>query len=61
MIFVNEVSAGDMVTCALFTQPLHNEDHRMLHNHAPATYRSFSGMFFSTLDGFDVLSILYCA
>lgn len=24
-------------------RPLHNEDHRMLHNHAPATYRSFSG------------------
>ncbi|KAG2567617.1 hypothetical protein PVAP13_7NG336900 [Panicum virgatum] len=26
-----------------YPQPLHSEDHQVLHNHAPATYRSFSG------------------
>jgi hypothetical protein len=35
----------DSVTCVLFTQPPHSEDHHTLHNHAPTTYRSFSGMF----------------
>ena len=44
----------DMVTHALFMQPLHSEDHQVLHNHAPATYRSFSGICFSTFDGSGV-------
>ena len=48
-----------MVTHALFMQPLHSEDHQVLHNHAPATYRSFSGIFFSTFDGYglDMVSL----
>jgi len=39
---------------ALFMQPRHSEDHQVLHNHAPATYRSFSGICFSTFDGSGV-------